>query len=292
VVPLVRDDSTILVTGATGNVGLEVVAQLVARGQCVRALTRQPDRASFAAGVEVAAGDLGQPETLARALAGVERVFLLTNGGPETPLHDVNLVQAAAQAGVRHVVKLSVIGNEYGQDDLITAWHLVGERALRLSGLAWTFLRPGSYMSNALHWAQGIRHHGVVHSAYARARASLIDPRDVAAVAVEALVRPGHEGRAHRITGPEALSAADQVARLGAALGRPLRFVESPASSCAAAMGRSGRSPLMIVAALANLGNERLDATRELVLPTVEEIIGRPAHTFDEWAVNHVHAFR
>jgi len=140
----------ILVTGATSNVGREVVRQLVAAERDVRVLTRDPSRvADLDARIKVVTGDLSQPETLSAALSGVDSVFALSGGGPEQPLHDANLAEAAARAGVGHVGKMSVIGAQYGFTDLMATWHLAGERAIQQVGLPWTFLRPGEFMSNA-----------------------------------------------------------------------------------------------------------------------------------------------
>jgi (4-alkanoyl-5-oxo-2,5-dihydrofuran-3-yl)methyl phosphate reductase len=288
----------ILVTGATGIVGREVVSQLVAAGQDVRALTRDPGRAAgLGAQVKVVTGDLGQPETLPAALAGVDSVFLLSGGGPETPLHDANLAQAAAEAGVRHVVKLSIIGAEYEFTDLVSTWHLAGERALRQigerpGGPTWTFIRPGEFSSNARLWAGPVKSQGAVFWAQVEPKVAVIDPRDVAAVAVTALTTPGYEGRALRIGGPEALSVVQRVDKLAAALGRPLRLVAVPIPDVRDAAARAGRHPLVVETTLGNLGREEFRLHAAEVLPTFEEIVGRPPLTFDQWVADHIEIFR
>ena len=140
-----------LVTGATGTVGREVVAQLVAAGQEVRAMTRNPAKAKFDGAVEVMQGDFADPKSLERAVAGVVRVFSLTVG-PQAGIHERNLAQAAKKAGARHIVKLSAMGGDEETRNAIRKWHDEGEQAIRGTAIPLTVLRPGAFMSNALHW--------------------------------------------------------------------------------------------------------------------------------------------
>ena len=279
----------ILVTGATGTVGRQLVAELAAQGVGVRALSRTPEHARLPAGVEVVAGDLGQPATLGAALAGVEQVFLLS-GGPEGPSHDTNLIGAARQAGVARVVTLSVLGAGYGADDPITCWHLAGEQAVAGSGMAWTVLRPGAFMSNALMWAPTIRTQDAIYTPFAQAKTAAIDPADIAAVAARALTEAGHDSKVYPLTGPELLCAADQAETLGAALGRPLRLFDVPPGAAEAAMVESGMPAELagaVIASMAQAGTGHAMA----VLPTVEELTGRPARSFAEWTAAHVEDF-
>ncbi len=280
----------IVVTGATGTVGRLLVTDLVAAGADVRALSRTPERAGLPSGAAVVPGDLGRPATLPSVLQGVERVFLLS-GGPEGPEHDANLIAAAKQAGVGHVVNLSVLGADHGADDPITRWHLAGEKAVTASGMAWTILRPGAFMSNALMWAPSIKAQGVVYAPFAQAKTAAVDPADIAAVAARALTEPGHEAKMYPLTGPELLSAVDQVEILGAALGRPLRVVEVPPERAQAAMVDSGMSAGLADAVIASMAQAGTDHAMA-VLPTVEQVTGRPARSFAEWADAHLGAFR
>jgi (4-alkanoyl-5-oxo-2,5-dihydrofuran-3-yl)methyl phosphate reductase len=288
----------ILVTGATGTIGREVLRQLIAARHDVRALVRDPRRgAELDAETKIVAGDLGRPETLAAALAGVDSVFLLTGGGPETPLHDANLGLAAAEAGTRHIVKLSIIGAEYGFDDLVSTWHLAGERALRQIGArpggpAWTFVRPGEFMSNARLWAPTVKARDTVYWSQVEPRVAVIDPRDVAAVSVAALTAPGHDCQTYRIGGPEALSTRERVEKLAAALGRPIRLVETPIPVVRDAAAKAGRQPLVVETTLSNLTRDQFRRRAELVVPTVREVTGRAPYTFDEWLSENIGVFR
>jgi len=286
------------VVGATGVVGREVVSQLVDAGQEVRALVRDPGRDhGFGGDVKVVSGDLGSVATLTDALAGVDSAFLLSGGGPETPLHDANFATAAAQAGVRHVVKLSIIGAEYGFTDLVSSWHLAGERAVRQIGLwsdgpQWTFLRPGEFSSNARLWAVPVRDRGAVFWAHVDVKVAVVDPRDVAAAAVTALITPGHEGKTYRFGGPQALDVRERVDILAAALGKPLKLVEVPIADVADAAARAGRQKLVVETTLGNLGRPEFQEKASTVLPTFEQLVGRPPRTFEEWVNDHLALFR
>ncbi|HLJ88101.1 MAG TPA: NAD(P)H-binding protein, partial [Candidatus Angelobacter sp.] len=197
----------ILVTGATGTVGREVVAQLLAAGEKVRALTRDPGKTRFDGAVEVVKGDLSQPETLLPAVQGADKIFSLALG-LQIGEQERSLAQIAKKAGVRQIVKLSVLGVGEGQASTraIAEWHAAGERAIEESGVPWTFVRPGRFMSNAMMWRDPVRNQGKVFSNFADGKSPAIHPKDIAAVAVQALTTSGHEGKAYPLTGPEAFS--------------------------------------------------------------------------------------
>lgn len=288
----------ILVTGATGVIGQQVVAELVAAGHPVRAVTRDPVKAKqLGLNAVLVQADLARPETLRSGLAGVDSVFMLTGGGPETPLHDANLGEAAAAAGVRHLVKLSIIGAEYQFDDLVSTWHLAGERAIqqiarRPGGPSWTIIRPGEFMSNARLWAPTIKAKDAVFWPHGQVEVAVIDPRDVAAVAVRALISPGHEGKTYRIGGPEALSTEQRVAVLAAALGRPLKLVDVPVAAASQAAAQAGRQALVVETTLNNLGLPAFQEQARKVLDTTEAILGRPSLTFQQWVLDNLALFR
>lgn len=278
----------ILVTGATGTVGREVVRRLP-RHLPVRVMARDPERVLGASGMHgVVHGDYGDPRSLARALEGVDRAFLVTTdvGGDD----DVRFVRAARSAGVRHLVKLSAAAVEDGgADDLITRWQRGNEELLRGSGLEWTLLRPRSFMSNTLSWAGSVRAEGVVRGLYGTSANACVDPRDVAEVAVRALTEPGHAGRAHTLTGPEALTAVEQTARLSAVLGRAVRFEELDVARARAMW--SARHPAALVEALLRSAERQRAGAKAGVGKTVREVTGRPARSFEEWAGEHRAAF-
>lgn len=276
-----------LVTGATGSVGRHVVAGLLAEAHAVRALTRNPDAASVPEAAEVVRGDLAEPAGLAGALRGVEAVYLMAMGDEPD-----RFAEAAGAAGVRRIVLLStgdVRDDTERQPDAVAERHARFERAIRRSGLEWTFLRPNEFAGNSLHWAPQIRAGGEVRAPYGEARTAPIHERDNAAVAVRALVDGGHAGAAYRLSGPRTLSHREQVGLIGTAIGRTLRFTEIPADEARETMVRY--APAVIVDAV--LGQLAAAVTEPVgVTDDVRRVTGRPPRTFAEWAAEHAADFR
>jgi uncharacterized protein YbjT (DUF2867 family) len=275
----------ILVTGAAGNVGGELVAALAEAGQPVRALTRSARPGRFPPGAEAVAGDLNDPASLRTLLTGADGVFLLP-GYADMP----GVLAEAGRAGVRTVVQLSGMSAGSGNlDNAITAYMAASEQAARESGLAWTILRPAMFMSNALQWLPQLRSGDVVRAPFGQVRAAVTDPADIAAVAARALTAPGHEGRVYELSGPDSLTAADRVAILGQALGRDLRFEAQTDAEARAEM--SATTPARYVDAFFDFyAAGTLDESR--VLPAVREVTGRPPRTFAQWVAAHAGAFR
>lgn len=272
----------ILVTGATGNVGRQLVLQLLAAGRATRALSRAPEQAQLPSAVDVFGGDLVSPASAAAAFAGVEAVFLFA-----VPRATAPIVELARGAGVRRIVLLSsgAVGDGVGQQaDPIAAYHAEAEQVVRASGLAWCILRPSSFAANALQWAGQIRAAGVVQAPFGEATAAPIHEGDIAAVAVAALTQERYLGQTLALTGPQSLTTREQVHILGEGIGRPLRFEELPPEVARAEM--QTHVPASIVDALMTIWAESVGRPA-LVLPTVTEVTGRPARTFEAWAREH-----
>lgn len=276
----------ILVTGATGNVGGELVRQLAAARHPVRALVRDAVSATVPAGVEIAVGDLDQPASLAAALAGVSGVFLL-GGHRDMP----GLLSQCRNAGVAHVALLSsrsVIGGHPG-NAIVDMW-LAAESAVQASGVPWTVLRPSGFMSNALRWLPQLRAGDVVRAPFADAAIAAIDPHDIAAVAALVLTAGAvHAGRSYALTGPRAWLPRDQVAVLGSVLGRPLRFEPQPDAEARLALARSFPPGFVDAFFRFFVDGEFDDST---VLPALTQLLGRPPRGFEQWAHDHAAAFR
>ena len=275
----------LLVTGATGNVGAEVVRALTDAGEQVRALTRSDTSSGLPAGVEAVAGDLNRPDSLAPALAGVRGVFLLPG------YEDMDETLAAIRAaGVERVVLLS--GSSAGTGDTsnaVTAYMMRSEAAVTQSGVPWTILRPFGFMSNALRWRAQLREGDVIHEPFADVPVAVIDPHDIAAVAARALRGAEHEGHTYVLSGPQALRPADRVRILGAALGRQLRFEAQ--SDADARTQMSAQMPIEYVDAFFDFYVDgALDESQ--LQPTVEEVLGREPRSFEQWAAAHADAFR
>jgi uncharacterized protein YbjT (DUF2867 family) len=275
----------ILVTGATGNVGSEVVTALVERGRPVRALVRDPARARsqqrLPEGVDVAGGDLSDPDSVVPTLDGVEGVFLL--GGFDS-LGD--LLVRFGDAGVGHVTLLTsrcVVGGV--ADNAITAMWLASEAALRAAGLPWTVLRPSGFASNALRWRPQLRAGDVVRAPWPSVGIAAIDPADIGAVAAAALDTRAYDGTALPLSGPAALTPGETVGQLGDVLGRPLRY---EAQSDDEARAEMGSGPFVDAQFRFFSDGEYDDA---VVVPTVADVLGRPPRSFRAWAEAHASAF-
>ncbi|MFD8482001.1 NAD(P)H-binding protein [Kitasatospora sp. NPDC059673] len=281
----------ILITGATGNVGRELVRALDAAGAELRLLVRAPDRAAaLPARAERFVGDLGEPSTLAAALTGVEKLFLLTPGIGTA--HTAHVVAAAEASGVRHLVHLSsanVLGDPM---PAMGRWHHEREEIVRGSGIPATILRPGGFMTNALEWVGTIRTEGYVLDPIGPGRFAPIDPADIAAVAALVLTEDGHEGAEYVLTGGECLTVAEQARIIAGATGRRIevRAARTPAEAVRA------RFPGGVPQALADAIVEGFTLMRADTVgfrtETVERMLGRGPGTFADWCARNVDAFR
>jgi uncharacterized protein YbjT (DUF2867 family) len=278
-----------LVTGATGTVGSALVRLLAARGATVRAMSRHPERAGLPPGVEPYAGDLNDPDAVEKALAGVQRVFLLTSG-PDGPRQDQIMASAAAGRALAHLVKLSVLGITEGAADPITQWHREGEDALLRSGVPSSFVRPGAFMSNALNWAPSIAAYASVQAPFGDLPVACVDPVDIAAVAYHLLVRPGPAGTGYPVTGPEAISPKGQAAVLADLLGKTVQFTDLPPEQARDQMIQYGMPGPLADAVIASMGSPRLGHGMT-PLPTVEQVTGLRPRGFRDWAAAHLAAF-
>lgn len=280
----------ILVLGATGTTGGEVARQLIAAGERPRLLVRSPARAhAFEGKAEIVAGDLDDERSLPDAMRGVDRLYLMSTGTNFLEL-ETNAVNAARKARVRHVVKLSVFGADDPQI-MFSHWHHAAEHVLMKSGLAWTMLRPGNFMTNSLAWAPTIKTQGVFHQPSGTGRWAAIDPADISAVAVKALTSTGHEGQGYTLTGPEAMDAAGYAEVIARVIGRPVEFVDVPPEAAKQGMLASGL-PAAYVDALLDLQAGMKAGTVSAVTDTATRLLGRPPASFESWVRRNAASFR
>ncbi|PPK98111.1 uncharacterized protein YbjT (DUF2867 family) [Kineococcus xinjiangensis] len=271
---------TVLVTGATGTVGRPLVRRLLAGGSRVRALTRAPARAALPAGAEVVAGDLTDTACLPGLFDGATTAHLITfDGATAAPLADGEGIAGAAEAaGVRAV---TVLRGDVEPSPL--------ERAVRAGSLRWTALAPVEFMGNALEWADSVREEGVVREGFPDVPSAVVHEADIAAVAAVALTGDDHHGREHWLTGPQALTVPERVRILADVLGRDVRYVPLGRDEVVARWRAEGFSEEDVEFFLA-MRTDPPEAGRT-VLPTVEEVTGRPARTFAQWARENAAAF-
>jgi uncharacterized protein YbjT (DUF2867 family) len=284
-VPTVKG-MTILVTGATGNVGRHLVSHLCDAGESVRALTRDPGKPGLPVGVEAVKGDLTDPRgaDLAAALDGVTAAHLITFAGTaddpyaQLPQADADSVVAALKtAGVRRVTVLS------GGDSPL-------ETAVKASDLEWTILQPVEFMSGALDWVDSIRDEGVVRVGFADRRSAMVDEYDIGAVAAGVLARGGYARRELPISGPEVLTPADMVRIIGGAIGRDITLIPLTEDEAREQWRKEGFPDDVIDFFVWAHGN-----TPEIgytVAPTVPDVTGRPARTLAQWAAENADRFR
>lgn len=281
----------ILVTGATGNIGRELTRELNARGAKVRAFVRDPTRAAvLPEAAELAVGDLGEPATLRPAFAGVDALFLLTQGiGTD---HTVNALAAARTAGVSRVVHLSSFNVLGDPMPAMGYWHHEREKLVRASGIPATILRPGGFTTNALDWVPTIREGGYVLDPIGPGRYAPIDPADIAAVAALALTEDGHQGQEYVLTGEETYTVAEQVRIIAKATGLAIEVREAATTDeIVRSRFPDGAPPALAEAITQGFAVMRAD-TVGFRTDTVERLLGRKPRTFADWCARNAHAFR
>jgi len=280
----------IAIIGGTGTLGSEVVKQLVATGIKPRVLVRSSEKALKLTGVEPVLGDSSDRAAVDKLLAGASKLFLLLPSLPGSVESAATLISAAKRAGVKHVVRLSVLGADLNSQVQLARWHAETERNLKASGLAWTMLQPGSFAQNLLRSAATIRKDGVFYGASGDAKVCAIDARDIAAVAVKCLTTEGHQGKSYPLTGQEPLSQAEVAAKLGAALGKKVTYVDLPLDTFRQALVSAG-VPGWLAADFATMNAWFAAGGAAKPDPRLPTLIGK-VRTFDDFLAAYVAAFK
>jgi uncharacterized protein YbjT (DUF2867 family) len=283
----------ILIVGATGLVGSATLRQLTARGVPVRALVRSAEKAATIAGpgVETVVGDLEKPGSLDAALDGVTRALLISPLHPRQVEWQGNFVEAARRAGGVHIVKLSGLGTAPDSPLRSGRWHAQTERHIADAGLPFTYLHPPFFMQNLLRSATVIATRGMLVASMQAGKIAMVDARDVAAVAVEALTSDGHVGKTYTITGPEVLSFQEVAQKLAAATGRPVTYQDVPLATVQQDMMAAGL-PAWLVEVRMEFATALRDGYAAVVTDTVQAVTGQPTRTFDAFAREHAALFR
>lgn len=282
----------IFLIGATGNVGSSLMAQLTQRGTPARALAHSPaSREQIeATGIEAVAGDLDAPDALEQAMAGCDHLFLLSPPHPDQPTREKGAIDAAKRAGVSHVVAVSFIGSDPESPVVLGQWHGEIDRYLLDSGVGYTILRPTAFMQSHLLPVETVNAQGSWYGIAGDGGSAFIDVEDVAAVAVEALTRPGHDRATYDLTGPSAISMPEAAAVLAEVIGRRVDYVDVPPDQFRASLGGAGL-PDWLVDALLALYQAIREGHSATVTNTVQEVTGRPARTYRDFAEAHKDLF-
>jgi len=288
-----KDIAEILITGATGNVGGELVKQLSTRKVPFRAMIRSTKDAtalSEVEGAEIVVGDFDDPESLAGALQHMKRVFLLTNSSERAETQQSTFVEAARRADVKHIVKLSQWAASTDSPVRFLRYHAAVERKIEDSGMVYTFLRPNLFMQGLLAFRETIIGQGKFFAAIGAAKISAIDVRDIGAAAAAVLAEEGHQERTYNLTGPEALSHGEMAEKLSGVLGRPIEFVDVPPGVMRAALIGAGLHVWQADGVIEDYAHYSRGEAAE-VAGGVQDATGKPPRSFEDFASDYAQGF-
>lgn len=282
----------ILITGATGNVGVELVKRLSECGEPIRAFVRSRARSQSiaSAGIELVEGDFARIETFAPALAGVDRLFLLIPSSSEVEKQQRNFVDAARRSQIRHIVKLSQLAADENAAGRFQRYHGAVEKYIENSGIPYTFLRPNLFMQGLYNFSGTISTEGVFYAPAGDAKVSVVDVRDIASVAAKVLTELGHENKTYDITGPEALTHADMADQLSRAAGKNIKYIDIPPDKMRKALLGFGMPTWQADGVVEDYDHYRRgEATT--VTQTVRDITGKEANSFFQFAEDNAGRF-
>ena len=288
-----QDTPSILITGATGNIGRELIKRLFAQRIPFRAMVRSRLGGESIATMEAAqivVADFNDSDSVAKALAGIERAFLLTNSSEQAEAQQRTFVDVAKRVGVKHIVKLSQWAADANSPVRFLRYHAAVEQHIKESGLPYTFLRPNLFMQGLLVFREPIMTQGKFFAAAGTAKISAIDVRDIAAAAVAALTEDGHEGKTYDLTGPEALSHSEMAAKLSQVLQRQVEYVDVPPAAMKEALLRVGFPLWQADGVVEDYAHYRRGEAATIA-SGVEDATGAPPRSFDSFIRDYAPAF-
>lgn len=280
----------IVVTGATGSIGRELVKLLVATHTAARAVVRDPSKAKDL-GIEVVKGDLSDPASLDKAFAGADHLFLLAGTSDAQHKLHINGIEAAKRAGFTHVVKLSAMGADPASPLTLGRSHAQSDEALKASGIGWTILQPTSFAQNILGSLPTIKSDGAIYGCAGDGKTPFIDVRDIGKVAFATLTQPGYMGRTLQLTGGKAYSYAECAEVISKVIDKPVRYVDVPAEALEANLVKAGL-PAWLAKDLVLMETFARSGRMASIQPTVQEILRGPALTFEDFVRDHAQAFK
>jgi uncharacterized protein YbjT (DUF2867 family) len=281
--------TTVLVTGASGNTGSALVPALRKAGVEVRAFVRDEAKAQALkdVGAEIVVGDLDRPETIAPAVEGVDKIYLLTWNGPTQAQQVENVLKAATKAGNPHIVRHSMWGSEKSR---IIKQGDQAEKAVMSSGLPWTLLKPTFFMQNTMMAAQTIMSDGVIYWDVGDGKISMIDVRDIVDAAAAVLTGSGHEGKSYILTGPEAISFHDVAATFSQVLGKDVQYVSVPGEASLKSMVSMG-FPEWIARGYGELMQGFSEGFASTTTDNVATLSRHPARSFEQFVRDYAQVF-
>jgi uncharacterized protein YbjT (DUF2867 family) len=277
--------SNILIIGATGNIGKELVKLLVKNGENIRVMARPTSNTKElnALGVDLFNGDMGDTDSLKGAMNGIDKVFFATPLVPNMVQLSSNIIDAAKDCGVSHLIKISGAGAE-SEGITLTKWHRAIEKEMEQSGMAYTFLRPNSFMQNYANYSSHtIIDHGAFYAPMGEGQAAFIDARDIANVAYHVITDEGHQNKAYYLSGPKALSNYEIADILSSVTGKMIRYVDVPANDARQSMLTTGMPEIIVDAKMELYQINKLGYASEVSF-TVEQITGHKANSFEVFA--------
>ncbi len=283
----------ILITGATGNIGGELVKQLSAKNIAFKAMVRAKDKATDLSSnpeVEIIEGDFNDSSSIKKALEGIDTAFLLTNSTEQAEEQQTSFVEAAKKAGVKHIVKQSQWAADEHSPVRFLRYHAIVERKIQDAGIAYTFLRPNLFMQGLLSFKQTIKEQGKFFAAIGDAKVSIVDVRDIAAVAAEALTSEGHQNKIYNLTGPEALTHQQMATLLSQALGKPVAFTDVPPDAMFQGL-LSAHLPQWMAEGLIEDYAHYARGEASVITNDIQNVTGRPPYDFKTFANDYKTAF-